>query len=326
MTTWRKRTRPVDRGRIGGTVPASGPGLQSAPVELRQLRYYAVICEEGSLTRAGRRLHVAQQSLSQTVAGLEAELGVTLLDRGAFGVRTTAAGRVLHERATALLRDADAAARATQHAAGLGSGHVRMRYGLDAEHLVNPLLAAVRERLPHVSITGWTGTDADNLQALRAGGADLVVAWAVDGHAGDLHTVTIAHERCCAAVPQDHPLADRSAIPVDALAGLALVMFPRDAAPWVWDHITGHLAADGRLPPRITQTPVSGQGGTVDEAARSGAVTTVSHSLIASLARPGMRFVPFVPDLTVPLHLVWRAGLSPAGAQVVDVAAALRPA
>ncbi len=274
-------------------------------MELRQLRSFVVICEEGSLTRAGARMHIAQQSLSQTVAALEAELGVRLLDRGSFGVRTTAAGRVLHEKGSALLGDADAAARAAQQAAGLGSGRVRMRHGLDSEHIVDALLAHVRATLPQLAISGWTGPDSTNLAALRAGETDLAVAWAVDGHVGDLRTTTVAHEHCWAAVPHGHPLTGGEAVPVAAMAGTALVMFPRDAAPFVWDHIAAHFAADGRLPPHITQTPVSGQGGMVDEAVATGAVAPVSRSPVPSLRRPGVRFVPFHPELAVPVHLVW---------------------
>ncbi len=292
-------------------------------MELRQLRYFVVICEEGSLTRAGARMHIAQQSLSQTVAALEAELGVPLLERGSFGVRTTAAGRILREKASTLLRDADAVARAVQRAADLGSGRVRMRYGLDSEHIVDRLLAGIRAELPLLTITGWTGSDSANLSALRAGEADLVVAWAVEGHVGDLRTTTVAYESCWAAVPDTHPLAANDVILVEAMAGLPLVMFPREAAPFVWDHITTHFAADGRLPPRIAQTPVSGQSGMVDEAAAAGVVAPVSQSLVPSLQRPGMRFVPFQPELAVPVHLVWRAGLPAAAAAVVTAAEGL---
>ncbi len=292
-------------------------------MELRQLRYFAVICEEGSLTRAGARLHVAQQSLSQTVVALESELGVRLLDRGSFGVRTTPAGRVLRERAVALLRDADAAARAAQHAAGRAAGRVRIRYGLDSEHLVDGLLGRIRTALPDVEITGWTGSDSDNLRALRAGETDLVLAWAVGGHVGDLHTATVAAEDCWAAVPDDHHLAGRAAVPVEALAGQPLVMFPRAAAPWVWDHIAGHFTADGRVPPRITQTAVSGQSGMLDTASAAGVLTPVSRSLVPALDRPGTRFLPFEPPLTVPAELVWRARPQPATTAVIRAAVAL---
>jgi DNA-binding transcriptional LysR family regulator len=286
-------------------------------VDLRQLRYFAAICEEGSLTRAGARLHLAQQSLSQTVAALEAELGVALLDRGAFGVRMTAAGRVLRDRGGALLDEADAVARAVQLAAHLDGGEVTLRYGLDSEHHVGPLLALVRAAVPEVAVRGFTGPDGDNLRALHEGTVDLVLAWAVDGRAEGLHGLAVAAETCLAAVPDGHPLVDRSPVPVEALAGRTVVTFPRAAAPYVRDHIAAHLVADGRLAPRFVETAVSGQGGMVDEAVRRGAVTTVSASLVPALARPGVRFVPFAPGLAVPLHLVWRRGPSPAASRVV---------
>jgi DNA-binding transcriptional LysR family regulator len=286
-------------------------------VELRQLRSFTVICDEGSLTRAAARLHLAQQSLSQLVAVLEAELGVTLLERGAFGVRPTAAGRLLRSRGTALLRDADDTVRAIREAGALCGGTVAVRYGLDSEHLAGPLMGALAAQLPGIAVTGWTAPDPDNLHALRGGATDLVFAWVVPPDAGELQTLTVTVELCLAAVPDAHPLADRPAIPVCALAGVPLVMFPRAAAPAVFDHIAGHLTVDARRPPRITETAVGGQAGVVDEAVRIGAIAPVSRSLTPSLRRPGVRFVPFEPEVNTPLQLVWRSGPSAAVAQVI---------
>ena len=102
------------------------------------------------------------------------------------------------------------------------------------------------------------------------------------------------------------------------MAGQPFVMFPRAAAPWVFDHIAGHFTAGGRPGPRISQTAVSGQTGMVDEAAATGAVAAVSRSLVTSLARPGVRFVPFEPPLTVPIHLAWHFGPTPATARTIS--------
>lgn len=300
--------------------PISCRWVQSQPVELRQLRYFVVVCDAGSLTRAGARLRIAQQSLSQAVAALEAELGVRLLDRGAFGVRPTAAGRVLQKRAGALLIAADEVARATQRAAALGGGQVSLRYGLDAEHLVAPLLERVHGQLPELEVSGWTAPDGDNLHALRSGAVDLVVAWGVDPVGGDFHAVTVATERCMAAVPDGYPLDDRTVVPVEALAGRRMVMFPRAVAPGLWDRMTCHFCLHGRPSPVFSQTAVSGQPGMVAEAVRVTAVAPVSASLRSSLAHPAVRFLPFEPELTVPLQLLWRPGLSPAAARVVELA------
>ena len=62
-------------------------------MELRHLRYFVAVAEEGSLTHAAeRRLHKAQPSLSRQIRDLELEVGVKLLERGARGIELTAGG------------------------------------------------------------------------------------------------------------------------------------------------------------------------------------------------------------------------------------------
>src|SRR5262249_30363610 len=69
-------------------------GMDTKPMELRHLRYFVAVAEEGSLTNAAeRRLHTAQPSLSRQIRDLELEVGVPLLERGARGISLTAAGR-----------------------------------------------------------------------------------------------------------------------------------------------------------------------------------------------------------------------------------------
>jgi len=64
-------------------------------MELRHLRYFVAVAEEGSLTvAAARRLHTAQPSLSRQIRDLEDEVGAPLLIRSARGIELTAAGRV----------------------------------------------------------------------------------------------------------------------------------------------------------------------------------------------------------------------------------------
>jgi DNA-binding transcriptional LysR family regulator len=73
------------------------------------LRYFVTVVEEGQITRAAAKLHIAQPALSQAVAQLESELGVQLLERHARGVTLTEAGKVFYEKASlAVAADADA--------------------------------------------------------------------------------------------------------------------------------------------------------------------------------------------------------------------------
>ena len=72
-------------------------------MDIRQLRYFQAIAEEGQISKAAKRLNIAQPPLSQQLKLLEQELGVTLVERGSRHLRLTDAGRLLQERATKLL-------------------------------------------------------------------------------------------------------------------------------------------------------------------------------------------------------------------------------
>ena len=68
-------------------------------MDIKQLKYFVAIAEEGSLSAASVRLHVAQPSLSQHVIKIEEELGVQLLDRSPRGIVLTEAGQILLKHA-----------------------------------------------------------------------------------------------------------------------------------------------------------------------------------------------------------------------------------
>jgi DNA-binding transcriptional LysR family regulator len=72
-------------------------------VDIRQLKYFLAVVEEGQFVKASRRLNITQPPLSQQIQLLEQELGVQLLARGKHNIRLTEAGRVLHERAEQLV-------------------------------------------------------------------------------------------------------------------------------------------------------------------------------------------------------------------------------
>src|ERR1043165_3016019 len=79
-------------------------------MELRHLRYFIAVAEEGSVSNAAeRRLHTAQPSLSRQMRDLEQEVGVKLLERKARGVRLTAAGQVFLDHARLMLMQLEAA-------------------------------------------------------------------------------------------------------------------------------------------------------------------------------------------------------------------------
>ncbi len=87
-------------------------------MELRHLRYFVAVAEEGSLLNAAQgRLHTSQPSLSRQIRDLEAEVGVRLLERQARGVALTAAGAAFLDHARLALLQVDAAIEGARRAA-----------------------------------------------------------------------------------------------------------------------------------------------------------------------------------------------------------------
>src|SRR4029450_7642752 len=86
-------------------------------MELRHLRYFVAVVEEGSLTTAAElRLHTSQPSLSRQIRDLEYQVGAELLSRSVHGVEPTAAGKAFLDHARLALMQGDAAVEAARQA------------------------------------------------------------------------------------------------------------------------------------------------------------------------------------------------------------------
>jgi len=120
-------------------------------MDLRQLRYFVAIAEEGSLSAAAQRVNVAQPSLSQHIIGVEKDLGVTLFNRSPRGMTLTQSGEILLAHARDILGAMDTAVEAVKQSGSEPQGDVT--FGLPssiAMVLSVPLAETVRLELPKV--------------------------------------------------------------------------------------------------------------------------------------------------------------------------------
>jgi LysR family nitrogen assimilation transcriptional regulator len=151
---------------------------ENARMELRQLRYFVTIVEQGSLSKASLVLNIAQPALSTHVRSMELELGAKLLFRGAQGVRPTAAGDTLLRHARAVLEQLEQARRDIAEQESEPSGEVRLGLPGTIGQIVNvPLILAVQRHYPKVKLCIAEAMSGFVLEWAQEGRVDLAMLY-----------------------------------------------------------------------------------------------------------------------------------------------------
>lgn len=214
-------------------------------MDLRRLRYFAVLAEELHFTRAARRLRVAQPALSQQVRALEEQIGAVLIDRGARGCTLTPIGRLVAEEAAALLAQAAGAKQRIDAAVRGQGGCLRVAYTRSARGgRVDALIERFRTENPYVEMVAETGWTAPNVAGLLAGRLDVAFVRPPVPEPG-VRCRVVDTEELLLAVPEDHPLARRRRISREMLAGEPAVMWPRENGPGMYDRILAQVWPQG---------------------------------------------------------------------------------
>lgn len=150
-------------------------------LNLRHLSYFVTVVEAGSFSRAAQKIYVAQPSLSQQIASLESELGVTLLLRSTRGVRPTVQGEVLYREALDILRRVEALPMLLRDSAAepVGSVVLGMSTAM-ASIFATDILKECAQELPQVRIM-LKSVDSETIAAMIADRVmDLGVLFEVD--------------------------------------------------------------------------------------------------------------------------------------------------
>jgi LysR family hca operon transcriptional activator len=182
-------------------------------MELRHLRYFVAVAEEGSLTVAAeRRLHTAQPSLSRQIRDLEYEVGAQLMIRSAHGIELTAAGRAFLDHARLALAQVDAAREAARRAAQPAKLSFALGFltGKEIDWLPEAI-RLLRDELPNIEITVSSQYSPDLADALVRGKLDVAFLRR-ETRATDLMFKLVATEPFVVVLPGDHRLASYEAI------------------------------------------------------------------------------------------------------------------
>lgn len=271
-------------------------------IGLHHLRYFMVVAEEGNVSRAAARLHVAQPSLSAQIKYLERHLGVELFRRHPGGVELTRAGTLFLTEARESLRSADAAVALARTAARDQAGMLSIGFLLGTHvEITSRIIQAFRDRRPEVRIEFAEYTFAEPSAGLNGHDVDLAFVMPPFKHEG-LAFLEIWAEPRVAVLPATHPLAVREAISVRELFDEPWIVADTDdevcRAFWLaMDHRDG-------IPPKVGP-PTRSMDKFINLVLAGEVVGLAVASMAEKFTRPGIRYIP-VPDVEpVATALAW---------------------
>ncbi len=261
-------------------------------LELRQLHYFVAVVEEGSMTRAAARLHIAQQSLSQQIRTLETQLGAPILTRSSRGVTLTTVGAVLLREARAVLSQAERATDAVYRAARGDTGELRVGFLTTVAHdLMPPIVRAFAYHYGGITLHTEDLPIAALVAGVREGRLDAGLSR--PPLVEDLLAEPLFDEQVAAVLPAGHPLSRREELTLADLAAEPWVLTPRNSwPPWHQKYDADFAAAGYR--PRVVQRGTTPQALLALVAAGAG-VTRLPLSS-RNLRVDGVAFVPLAGE------------------------------
>jgi DNA-binding transcriptional LysR family regulator len=197
---------------------------------LRQLNSFVAAVDTGSLSAAARTLGITQPAASQQVKQLERALATRLLQRGGGAIRPTTAGEAVLVRARQVQAAIDGLLAAAGSFQGGEAGRVRLGTGATAcIHLLPPLLARMKQRMPGLEIIIATGNTSDMLGRVLAGALDLALVTVAGRLDRALEARRLVVEPLVAYAPAAM-LGDAAFVRPAALSALPLLLYESGGA------------------------------------------------------------------------------------------------
>ncbi|CAN7219891.1 LysR family transcriptional regulator [Bradyrhizobium sp. LjRoot220] len=223
-------------------------------MDIRLIRSFVEVIDRKHFGRAAEALHTTQPAISQHVKKLEERLGCSLLERSANGMRLTPAGGVFLAHAKCLLALAHRMDEDTRAVASGGAGSLSI--GLSTAVLacaVSTKLRAIREQNPllKLSIAVHPGDLLED--RLLKGEVDLAIT-TLNSKTAPVASVTLFDMPLGIAMPGDHPAAQTEKVSLEVLDKAPLILFPREAAPAVFDSIIASCHSAGLVPEIVERT------------------------------------------------------------------------
>ena len=215
-------------------------------MELRHLRYFIAVAEEGSfISAAERRLHTAQPSLSRQIRDLELEVGVKLLERKARGIVLTAAGQIFLDNARLLLMQLDATIEAARRAEQPKKAGFIVGFLAGQEVIwLSETLRILQEEAPGTDITISSLSSPELANALMQNRMDLALLRRETQTSG-LAFRLLVKEPLVVILPANHRLAKHKTIRPQELARESFIAGSTKLAPVLKSTVKEYAARCG---------------------------------------------------------------------------------
>ncbi len=284
-------------------------------MEIRVLRYFLEAAREGSITRAAKRLHISQPTLSKQLKDLEAELGKKLFVRGSCNVRLTDEGMLLRRRAEDILDMVDKTAAEFQALGEIAGGdiHIGCAESDGIRHLAR-CVKSVQARYPRIRVHLYSGDRSDLAERLEQGLLDFAVLVESNDLSKYNYLPLPGEDTWGVILRRDHPLAEKEAFVPEDLLDVPLICprqgLQKELSGWFQEKVdrlnimaTCNLAYNGGI------------------LAREGLGCLLSFDkLVDTGPDSSLCFRPLNPPLRSRLFFVWKkyAMFSPAAEVLLD--------
>jgi DNA-binding transcriptional LysR family regulator len=197
-------------------------------IELKQLRKFLVVAEQGNFTRAAELLNIAQPALSRQIAKLEEQLGTDLINRHSRPFQVTPAGRHLQKEASALLEQAGRMENAVRQIGSRAGRTLTVAFSPTVVYGgLSDVMSRIKERLSDIDVRWSELKSGDQAESLRKGLIDIGFSRCRDDDEKIVH-VPLRDERLFAAFSRRHPLASgKRAVRIADFDGYDLIVYPR---------------------------------------------------------------------------------------------------
>ncbi len=273
-------------------------------MELRHLRYFVAIAEEGSFIRAAERLQIAQPPLSQQIQNLEAELQFQLFDRSKRQVQLTKAGHLFLEKCYRILSQMEMAIEDARRISRGEIGRLVVGY-INTTFYSTPreMLRAFRARYPEVELVLRELLTAEQLADLHNSQIDVGFAFMPVQDEG-LSSEVAFKDKFVAAIPETHALANQPFVRMEELANESFILHPHKVKSIFYDQIL-KLCRQAGFIPKVSQEVI--QIHTAVNMVAAGMGVALVPGCASSIRVNGVVFKNLYPDPpALTLGVAWR--------------------